>query len=109
MKASTELFNELDSTTKINVRIATLVTYFQTADEHDKLHAVALLIGKTPPRAVNANFIRRWASEEANIPEWLFEISHHTVGDLAETIAILIPGSSDNSEHPSLRQYLSEI
>lgn len=110
MKAFTDLFYELDSTTKINDRIASLVKYFQTAEEHDKLHAVALLIGKTPPRAVNANFIRRWASEEANIPEWLFEISHHTVGDLAETIAILITETtSDNEEHPSLRQYLAEI
>jgi len=109
MKAFTELFYELDSTTKINDRIASLVKYFQTADEHDKLYAVALLSGKSPPRAVNSNFIRQWAAEEANLPDWLFEIAHHTVGDLAETIAILIPDTSDNSEHPSLRQYLAEI
>jgi DNA ligase-1 len=35
--------------------------------------------------------------EVAELPAWLFEECYHTVGDLAETIALLLPEITTNS------------
>jgi len=40
---------------------------------------------------VPTKLLRIWAAEEANIPSWLFEESYHSVGDLAETLTLIVP------------------
>jgi DNA ligase-1 len=40
---------------------------------------------------VPTKLLRAWAAEEAKIPLWLFEESYHSVGDLAETITLIVP------------------
>src|SRR5207248_2671697 len=42
--------------------------------------------------------LAEWAIEMAGVPEWLFEESYHAVGDLAETIALLLPQSGSASD-----------
>lgn len=93
MQRFTRLFNELDQTTKTNQKVEALVDYFQDASEEDKIWTIALLSGKRPPRSVNTNFLRAWAAEVGEIPDWLFEESYHVVGDLAETISLIFPQS----------------
>ena len=44
---------------------------------------------------MSSAFLRSWCIEVAAIPDWLFEECYHTVGDLAETIALLLPESSE--------------
>ena len=41
--------------------------------------------------------LRSWAAEEAGIPDWLFEESYQAVGDLAETIALVLPAGGSSS------------
>jgi DNA ligase-1 len=41
-----------------------------------------------------------WAIAEANIPEWIFGDCYSAVGDLAETIALLLPAPSLSSSRP---------
>jgi DNA ligase-1 len=91
MKRFAELFAALDGTTKTGVKTAALADYFRAAPEHDRVWTVALLTGRRPKRTVNATELRLWAAEAAGIPDWLFEESYTVVGDLAETIALLLP------------------
>jgi DNA ligase-1 len=57
----------------------------------DKLWTVALFSGRRPRRSITATVLRDWAAERAGLPLWLFEESHAVVGDLAETIALILP------------------
>ena len=91
MKRFVHLFNALDSTTKTGAKTAALVDYFRTAPEPDRVWTIALLSGRRPKRVINASELRLWAAEAAGIPLWLFEESYAIAGDLAETIARLLP------------------
>ena len=90
MQQFAELFRNVDSTTSINEKVKILAEYFSEADEYDRLWALALLSGRRPKRTVKTALLRNWAAETAQIPEWLFEESYHAVGDLAETISLVV-------------------
>ncbi len=92
------LFAALDGTTKTTEKTAALATYFQTAPEPDRLWTVALLSGRRPKRAVNATELRQWAAGAAGIPDWLMEESYAVAGDLAETIALVLPATTTITE-----------
>lgn len=108
MKQFAELIRTLDSTNKTTLKVEALTHYFKIAAPKDKVWAIAILSHRRPPRPVNTTLLRQWASELANIPAWLFEESYHIVGDLAETIALVVPASSSSSDK-SLTQFLQEI
>lgn len=86
-----KLVTSLGNTTKTNDKLQALVDYFSVADSRDKVWVIALFTGRKPKRAVNSTLLATWAMEVANLPGWLFGESYHTVGDLAETIALLLP------------------
>lgn len=102
------LIKTLDSSNKTSVKVDALTEYFLHASNPDKVWTIALLSHRRPPRPVNTTLLRLWASELANIPLWLFEESYHIVGDLAETIALIIPDTDEHSEK-SLSEYVSEM
>lgn len=108
MRNFAELIRTLDSTNKTNLKVEALTEYFKVASDKDKVWAIAILSHRRPPRPVNTTLLRAWASDLANIPLWLFEESYHIVGDLAETIALVIPVSESHTEK-SLSQFLQEI
>ncbi len=97
MKRFAQLFTELDQTTKTNVKVAALADYFLDAPDMDKLWTIALLSGRRPRRAITATNLKVWAAEEAGIPLWLFEEAYPIVGDLAETIALVLPSGGSGS------------
>ncbi len=108
MKDFALLFERLDQTTKTNERIQALVDYFTDADEGDLIWAIALLAGKRPKRRVNSTRMKEWIAELAGIPTWLFEESYQVVGDMAETISLLIP-EVDSTSEKSLTDWMNEI
>lgn len=97
MKQFSQLFEALDSTTKTGVKTAALAAYFQTAAHPDRVWAIAILSGRRPKRAANTTELRSWAAERAGLPLWLVEECHPIVGDLAETIAHILPPPSTQS------------
>ncbi len=99
MKQFASLFTQLDQTTKTNMKVAALADYFRRASDSDKLWTIALLSHRRPKRKVNTTFLRHWAAEYAQIPLWLFEESYHVVGDLAETITLVLPDPEAESDH----------
>ncbi len=96
MKDFTQLFTELDQTTKTNAKVEALVRYFERVDDKDKLWAMGIFSHRRPKRTLSTRQLREWAAESSNIPLWLFEASYHVVGDLSETIALLTPSSKHN-------------
>lgn len=94
MKDFAALFATLDQTTRTNTKVAALAEYFRTASEPDRLWTIALFSGRRPKRAITTTRLREWAAERAGIPLWLFEESYPIVGDLAETIALVLPPPS---------------
>ena len=98
MKAFADLYCSLDDTTSTNRKIDALVDYFRRAPEEDAVWAVSFLIGRKPRRLVPARKLLQWAAELAEVPEWLFEASYDVVGDLAETITLLLPRASESSD-----------
>jgi DNA ligase 1 len=103
----TQLFVELDETTKTNAKVAAMARYFSTADPADAAWAVYFLSGNRPKRLVPARRLAAWAMEQAGIASWLFEESYQAVGDLAETIAHLLPPATEPQELP-LHRWLEE-
>ncbi|MCD0489022.1 ATP-dependent DNA ligase [Pedobacter sp. MC2016-14] len=91
MKRFTELISQLEMSNKTNDKIAALVSYFSEADEKDKPYVIAMFTGKKPKRPVTTALLKEWAIALSNIPAWLFAESYHSVGDLSETIALVLP------------------
>ncbi|MDU8946575.1 ATP-dependent DNA ligase [Ovoidimarina sediminis] len=102
------LFTRLDQTTKTNTKVAALAAYFREAPEDDRLWTIALLSGRRPRRTVTTTLLREWAAERAGIPLWLFEEAYPIVGDLAETIALVLPPPETRIER-SLADWIGEI
>ncbi|MGR3505229.1 MAG: ATP-dependent DNA ligase [Paracoccaceae bacterium] len=98
MKGFAALFLAIDQTTRTSVKVAALADYFNAAPDDDKLWTIALFSGRRPKRAMTTTRLRDWAAEVADIPLWLFEDSYSIVGDLAETIALVLPPAHHRSE-----------
>ncbi len=109
MRAFADLYAELDSTTRTNRKLRAIMEYLHRAPPADAAWAVYFLIGRRPKRAMSARQLAQWAAETAGVPDWLFEACYHQVGDLAETIALLLPEpgqSTDESLHAWIETYL---
>ena len=91
MKHFARLFTELDSTTSTNAKVETLRRYFAHADANDAAWAVYFLSGGKPRQVVKTSTLRALACEAAGIEDWLFDECYQAVGDLAETIAYILP------------------
>lgn len=90
MRAFSELYEELDTTTSTNLKVAAMVRYFSTAAPADAAWAAYILSGRRLKRFIGPSLLRRWLIEVSELPEWLVEESYSTVGDLAETVALLM-------------------
>jgi DNA ligase-1 len=102
VKAFAELYAALDATTKTNEKVEALSSYFSQVSPRDAAWAIHFLIGRRPKRLIESRKIWHWATAEAAIPDWLFGECYDAVGDVAETIALLLPppaASSDKSLH----------
>lgn len=108
MKEFAELIAKLDSTTKTNEKLAAMVAYLNLAPDSDKLWCVALLTGKRPRRPVKTSLLREWSAELAGLPLWLLEESYYVVGDLAETVTLILP-QGENSNSKSLSERMEEL
>ncbi|WP_295976984.1 ATP-dependent DNA ligase [uncultured Variovorax sp.] len=95
MKAFAALYHELDASTSNLAKQAALQRYLRQADPADAAWAVYFLAGGKPRQLVPVKLLRLLAQEAAGLPEWLFDESYDAVGDLAETIALLLPPPTD--------------
>ena len=107
MKTFTELYEALDSSTSTRRKIEAMAEYFRQAPPSDAAWAVHFLSGERPKRLVPTSRLREWAADTAGLPPWILEESYSAVGDLAETLALLLAGASSPSDG-SLTHWVEE-
>ena len=98
MKQFSRLFAELDATTSTNAKVDALRRYFGEASPADAAWAVYFLSGGKPRQVVSMNSLALLACELAGIEWWLFDECYQAVGDLAETIAHILPQGTQTSD-----------
>jgi DNA ligase-1 len=98
MRRFAALFAELDETTSTSAKVDALARYFAAAPPDDAAWALNMLVGRRPKRLIRSGLLRQWAAEAAQVPDWLFEESYHQVGDLAETVSLLVPDHGTTDE-----------
>lgn len=108
MKHFSNLISALEITNKTNSKINALVDYLNMAPEKDKLWLISIFTGKRPPRPVKTALLRTWCMEITGYPEWLFLESYSSVGDLGETIALMLPDPTHHIEK-SLSDWMREL
>lgn len=94
MKAFADLYAKLDATTSSNAKLAALQHYFLAATPADAAWAVYFLAGGRPRQLVPTKLLRELTLSVSGLPLWLFEESYQAVGDLAETMTLLLPKST---------------
>jgi DNA ligase-1 len=86
-----QLFNDLDTTTRTVEKVQALARYFAAAPARDAAWALYFLTGQRIKRAISTRLLRDWLSAETGLPLWIIDESYDAVGDLAETLALLLP------------------
>ena len=100
MKRFGELFEAIDSSTSTKAKTTALAEYFATTAAQDAAWAAWFLTGHRPRQVVPTRRLVAWASGMAGVPEWLFAESYDAVGDLAETLSLILPAATLESDQP---------
>lgn len=112
MRRFAALFQRLDQSTATGDKLAALVEYLSHAPPEDAAWAIWLLvggkIGGAKARIASGNELRQWVSEETETPSWLVDASYHEVGDLAETLALLMPEPLEPPTEFGLGSWITE-
>jgi DNA ligase-1 len=98
MNRFAQLFAELDASTATTAKLEALQRYFAEATPTDAAWAVYFLAGGKPRQVVPTARLRALAARLAGVTDWLFEECYQAVGDLAETIAHVLPPPSAPSD-----------
>src|SRR3954467_15536153 len=109
MKQFAELVGTLGTGSKTNAKLDALVEYFQQAEDRDKVWVIAIFSGRRPRRAVSSSFLIEICIQLTAYPPWLFEECYHTVGDLAETLSLLVPETESEASGHLLNFYLQRL
>lgn len=105
MREFSQLFHDLDESTKTNDRIDQLVKYLMEAAPEDSIWVCWFLAGNRIKGAIKTSELRTFASERSGLPQWLLEECHDRVGDLAETISLLV-ATEGSGEILSLSEWI---
>jgi len=108
MRHFAELINALETTNKTNAKIDAIIDYLERAPDDDKVWFIALFTGKRPKRNVNTNYMKEWALEITKLPLWLFQESYSSVGDLGETLSLILPPPGEKIDR-TLSQWMNDI
>ena len=98
MNAFTALYNTLDASTSTGHKVEAMRRYFAQAPQEDAAWAAYFLAGGKPRQAVPTAVLRRTACAVAGIDDWLFDACYQAVGDLAETIAHVLPAADASDD-----------
>jgi DNA ligase-1 len=108
MKRFAELYSEIDSTTKTNRKVAAMEQYFRQSAPADAAWATYFLRGGKLRAPFRSRLLATWSAEAAGIPEWLFAECYESVGDLAETAALLLPDGNEPGKTGGLAEWIEE-
>jgi len=100
MRRFAGLYAALDETNKTGDKVAAMRAYFAAAPAEDAAWAIYFLTGRKPRQVISSKNLRAWAVAAAQVPEWMFEQSYEAVGDIAETVALLLPEAPATATRP---------
>ena len=106
MRRFTDLYLALDGTNSTAEKTAMLVDYFDSAPDADAAWVVAFLTGNRPKGTGATGLLRDLCLRHTGHPAWLFDECRVAVGDLSETVALLLPPpdtATDESLHVVMR------
>ncbi len=103
------LVTELDQTNSTLAKVEALCRFLSEASDPDKLWMMALFSHRRPRRGVSSTLLRTWAADRANLPDWLIEEAYHIVGDLAETLAFILPPASNPPQEQGLAPWMEQV
>jgi DNA ligase-1 len=103
VRAFADLYRRLDSATSTRAKQGALIDALAAAKNDPSrwasaAWAVYFLAGGKPRQTVPTRLLRRLAVEGSGLPEWLCEECYHSVGDLAETLSLLLPEGAGREE-----------
>ncbi len=107
MKRFARLYAELDASTATSAKLDALQRYYAEAAPADAAWATYFLAGGKPRQAAPTALLRTLAAQRAGLSDWLFEECYQAVGDLAETIALVLPPPAQESDL-GLAQWVQE-
>src|SRR5579872_6731438 len=97
MKRFTALYLELGETTRTNEKIEAIGRYLREAPPLDAAWAIYVLSGRKIGKTVSWRLLRHWAAETSGYPAWLVDQCYSVVGDLSETISLLLPDPASDA------------
>lgn len=102
MQIFSDTILKIDQTNKTTLKTEALLNYFKQEKRSEWVYCIALFTGRKPKGVVKSSQLKEWAAEVAEVPQWLFDETYHIVGDLAETIAKILPEKQDGGNSTSL-------
>ena len=110
MQRFSQLYADLDRTTKTNAKVQAMVGYFRDVPPEDAAWAVFFLTGQRLKRLISGKVLRDWALKASGLPEWLATDAHAAVGDSAETVSLLLDRGlvEPSGDVLSLAQWMEE-
>ena len=100
MRFFTRLFRELDESNRTLSKVAAMRRYFEEVPPADAAWALWFLVGNRLPSMVRSRTLRAWAADLSGYPDWLVGDCYERVGDLAETVALLLPLAGKGTDEP---------
>lgn len=109
MKQFAQLVAAVDQATQAEAKVNAMAAYLSSVGEEDKMWMLALFCQKRPKRSLKTDQLREWVAEYLAIPDWLIEVSYQSVGDLPETLSLLLPRPEEAREDHSLAFWMKQI
>lgn len=106
MQDFSRLYQTLDQTTSTNTKVSSMVQYFNQANARDCAWAAYFLSGRRLKRLIGASMLKQWLYASCDLPQWLIDDTYASVGDLAETIALLVASQNTEIEEQSLADWV---
>lgn len=104
MRRFAALYQRLDRSTATLAKRAALIAYFRDAPRDDAAWALWLLaggkIGGAKARIAGTRELRDWVADASGLPAWLVDECYDQVGDLAETLTLLLPDPTLDDDAP---------
>ncbi len=97
MNTFAQLFDALEQTKSTTQKVTYIKNYFENASASDAAWALFFLSGNKIKRLITGRMLFEWCMEAVQLPDWIMSESYSAVGDVAETIALLIRKGEDQA------------
>lgn len=108
MRRFAALYAELDRTTSTSAKREAIATYLREAPPSDAAWAVYVLGGGKLRRLARSGELRQALAEATGYADWLIDECYEQVGDLAETIALMLPPGDGRLSAVPLQSWMEE-